>query len=27
MISHDMIVFHLDTHEWVKITFKQGPYT
>lgn len=27
MVSHDMIVFHLDTHEWVKITFKQGPYT
>jgi len=22
-----MIVFHLDTHEWVKIGFKQGPFT
>ena len=27
MMSQDMIVFHLDTHEWVKIGFKQGPFT
>ena len=25
MLSQDMIVFHLDTHEWVKLTFKQVP--
>lgn len=25
MMQEEMIVFHLDTHEWVKIGFKQGP--
>lgn len=27
MISQDLIVFHLDTHEWVKLQLKQSPIT
>lgn len=27
MISQDLIVFHLDTHEWVKLQLKQSPVT
>jgi hypothetical protein len=25
MIAQDMIVFHMDTNEWVKIQIKNGP--
>lgn len=27
MVSQDMIVFHMDTAEWVKLQLKQGPQT